>query len=100
MGRPPANPHFRHLGEPKAAGSLPGADALDLASTTLNALLFKLQARVLLWGMAGMGKTALACHIAHLAPEQCAGPGAWREVLWTNWGSACIGTEFLCPWVN
>ena len=40
---------------------------------------------MLLWGMVGIGKTAMACHIANL-PLDPAAPQAWQGVLWTTWG--------------
>ena len=60
----------------------------------LGALAGSEKARVLLWGMAGIGKTAMACHIANLQLDPAA-PQAWECVLWTTWGSSCRG-GLLC----
>ena len=100
---PPRDPHFRHRDEPDSAAG-PGTRRPDLAAGTRDALNALLQARVLVWGMPGIGKTALARHIANLENEQQqrhpmkqqralppSGTGKWRDVLWMTWGSSCTG---------
>ena len=79
---PPRHPCYRHQ------GSNPSSS--DLLSDVLTALSGAEKARVLLWGMIGIGKTAMACHIANLPVDPTA-PQAWQGVLWTTWGIDCRG---------
>ena len=89
-------PTSRHLGEPDPAAG-PGATRPDLAASTLDVLCASPRARLLLWGMPGIGKTALARHVANLDHPQLgdAAGGGWRNVLWTTWGASCTGAVFL-----
>ena len=81
--QPPArDPCYRHQGSDPSSS--------DLLSDVLTALSGTEKARVLLWGMIGIGKTAMARHIANLPLDPTA-PQAWQSVLWTTWGLDCRG---------
>ena len=85
--QPPArDPCYRHQGS--------SPSSLDLLSDVLTALSGSEKARVLLWGMVGIGKTAMACHIANLPLDPMAPDQAWKGVLWTTWGMDCRGEQY------
>ena len=67
------------------------AEGQGFADGTLAALCATAAARVLLWGMVGIGKTMVARHIAMLPTDRLSGPGSWRRVIWTHWGMECTG---------